>query len=308
MTSVDCHQHVWPAALLEGLRRRSAPPRLDGWRLELPGEPAYDVVPADHDLGARAALDRSDGVDLALLAPSSPLGVELLPPEEAHPLLAAWHRLADDLGAAHRLWAAASLVEPDLAGLADTLRHPAVCGLQVPAPALGTPAALEAVAPLLAVAEAVDVPVLVHPGPAPPDHSGPVPSWWPALTAYPAQQAEAWYAWHVAGRALLPRLRICFVALAGLAPLHHERLTQRGGALGALDPDVFYETSSYGPQAVDALTRVVGVDALVAGSDRPYATSTDAGLGDAFARALRVTNPARLLHGTPSPVPPGDPR
>jgi len=308
VTTVDCHQHVWPAALVAGLRQRTEAPRLDGWRLELPGEPAYDVVPADHDLEARAALDRADGIDLSLLAPSSPLGVELLPPEEAHPLLEAWHGLADDLGPAHRLWASASLVTPDPGSLADTLRHPRVCGLQVPATALATPAALEAVAPLLAVAEAADVPVLVHPGPAPAHHDGAVPSWWPALTAYPAQQAAAWYAWHVAGRALLPRLRICFVALAGLAPLHHERLAQRGGSLGALDPDVFYETSSYGPQAVDALTRVVGVDALVAGSDRPYATSTDPGLGEAFTRALRVTNPARLLHGTPSPVPPGDVR
>ncbi len=90
----------------------------------------------------------------------------------------------------------------------------------------------------------------------------------------PAQQAAAWFAWHGAGRALLPRLRIAFVALAGLAPLHHERLVARGGTFGAVDRHVYYETSSYGPRAIDATLRVVGVDALVPGSDLPYAAPT----------------------------------
>lgn len=87
-----------------------------------------------------------------------------------------------------------------------------------------------------------------------------MPSWWPALTDYPAQQSAAWYSWLIAGRSLFPALRIGFVALAGLAPLHHEWLAQRGGRLGAIDPCVFYETSSYGHRAIDAMVRVVGVD------------------------------------------------
>jgi hypothetical protein len=43
---------------------------------------------------------------------------------------------------------------------------------------------------------------------------------------------------------------------------------------------------------------VLGVDVLVFGSDRPYAQPhPDFGLGDAARHAIRVTNPARLLHG-----------
>jgi hypothetical protein len=43
---------------------------------------------------------------------------------------------------------------------------------------------------------------------------------------------------------------------------------------------------------------VLGVDLLVFGSDRPYAQPhPDLGLGDAAHHAIRVTNPARLLHG-----------
>ncbi|WP_299053993.1 amidohydrolase [uncultured Nocardioides sp.] len=296
------HQHLWPEPLVEALRRRRSAPRLEGWELHLDGEPACPVDPAAHDLAARRATDRADGVDLTLLSLSAPLGIERLPAAESAPLLEAWHGLADHLDDGHGLWAAPRLVEPDPCELAATLAHPRVHGLQVPADALATPGRLEALAPTLAVAEAAGLPVLVHPGPAAPTAEA-LPSWWPALTSYVAQQAAAWHAWHVAGRALLPTLRVVFVGLAGLAPLHHERLTQRGGSLGVIDPGVFYETSSYGGRAVDAMARVVGVDPLVLGSDRPYAVATDLaadpGLGEAFARAVRSTNPLHLLQGGP---------
>jgi hypothetical protein len=67
---------------------------------------------------------------------------------------------------------------------------------------------------------------------------------------------------------------------------------------------MFVETSSYGHRAVDAVLRVLGVDALVLGSDRPYAEPLPtAGLGAAVHHAIRVANPARLLHGDPLPPP-----
>jgi hypothetical protein len=65
-----------------------------------------------------------------------------------------------------------------------------------------------------------------------------------------------------------------------------------------VDPLMFVETSSYGCRAVDSVLRVLGVDMLVAGSDRPYAEPhPDLGLGAAARHAIRVTNPARLLRG-----------
>lgn len=289
---VDVHQHLWPPGLVEELRRRRQPPYLDGWVLHLDGEPPYSVDPGDHDLTRRAA--QADG--LVLLSLSSPLGIESLAPVEAHGLLDAWHGFADDLPADYGLWAAPALVETDLDGLTKTLAHDRVHGLQVPATALATPSALESLAPVLATAQQADLPVLVHPGPADPGPAR-VPGWWPALTSYVAQQSAAWHSWHIAGRSLLPTLRIAFVALAGLAPLHHERLAQRGGDLGAIDRHVYYETSSYGTQAIDSMSRVVGVDPLVNGSDRPYAEATDPGLGEALSQAIFVANPHQLLTG-----------
>ena len=63
---------------------------------------------------------------------------------------------------------------------------------------------------------------------------------------------------------------------------------------------MFVETSSYGPTAVDAIVRALGVDAVVQGSDRPYAEPPrhpGYGLGGAAAYAFRIANPRRLLTG-----------
>ena len=58
--------------------------------------------------------------------------------------------------------------------------------------------------------------------------------------------------------------------LAGGAPLHAERLGARGGPAGrSTTRNLFYDTSSFGARALDAIVRAVGIDQLVYGSDRP---------------------------------------
>jgi hypothetical protein len=295
---IDCHQHLWPARLLDALRRRSAFPYLRDWTLYLPGEPPYQVDPAAHDIERRRRQEIADGRRQVLLSLSSPLGIEHLPADEGAELIDLWHESALELGDPFRVWAAAAVTELDPDGLAKVLREERIAGLQLPATALSDPAAITRMRPLLDEAEQAGKPVLVHPGPAPACDPG-LPSWWPALVPYVTQLHQAWLAWHIAGRRQHPRLRIAFVALAGLAPLHHERLAARGGTLGALDPNVFYETSSYGTRAIDSLIRVVGVDPIVLGSDRPYAEPADPDLGAAFTHALFTANPRRLLTGEP---------
>ena len=58
---------------------------------------------------------------------------------------------------------------------------------------------------------------------------------------------------------------------------------------------MFLDVSSYGTRAVDAIVRVLGVDALVNGSDRPYAEPPSLDLGPAAMHAIRSANPMRLL-------------
>jgi hypothetical protein len=117
------------------------------------------------------------------------------------------------------------------------------------------------------------------------------------MVAYVQQMHQAWFAFKVHGRPRHPRLRVCFAILAGLAPLHGERFAARGGARGIVDADAFVETSSYGPRAIDSTVRVLGIDVVVLGSDRPYAPPPAAALGQAADHAIRTTNPLRLLWG-----------
>lgn len=295
---VDVHQHLWPPALIEALRavprsRLDRSPWLDGWALHLPGEPSYDVAPDDHDVQARVDLD--SGTAVAVVSLSSPLGIESLPVEVATPLLDAWHDGAAELPPPFRAWASVHAEQPDLEQLRERLA--AFLGLQVPATSMLTPAAIDALAPVLRVCEAAGKAVLVHPGPAT-QQAGSVdlPPWWPAVVDYPAQMSAAWWSWAVAGRSLLPDLRICFAAGAGLAPVHHERFSIRGGGNPPpIDRHSFVDTSSYGPRGLDALIRVLGIDVLVNGTDRPYAGTSELRLGDAADRAVRVVNPRRLL-------------
>ncbi|MGH3377627.1 MAG: amidohydrolase family protein [Actinoallomurus sp.] len=292
--ATDVHQHLWGGAFIDALRSRTTAPRLDGWTLILDGEPPYDVDPADHDLPGRAALAAADGFDLVLTSLSSPLGVEWLAPEDAAPLLDAYHSDAAGLPTPFGAWAAACVTEIDPASLAGQLDR-GFAGLQLPADALLDEAGYARCGPLLSLLESRGLPLFLHPGPAP-EVSG--PSWWPALVPYVQQMHASWFAFRAFGRARHPRLRVCFALLAGLASLHGERLAVRGGGRGEVDRDAFLETSSYGPRAIDATIRALGIDTIVCGSDRPYAPPPgELGLGEAASHAIRVTNPGRLLMG-----------
>ncbi len=302
---IDVHQHLWPEPLLAELARRREAPRLrrrrDGWVVEVPGEPDAAVELADHDPDRRVDLLRADGLDRAYVALSTPLGIEALPPDAARPLLDAWHEGAAALPAELGAWAAPSVSEPDPGHLGGLLDRGFV-GACLPAEALASATGFDRCGSLLELLEARGAPLLVHPGPGPDTLHVPasatatavVPSWWPAVTRYVAAMNAAWHAFARFGRPSHPRLRVCFAMLAGLGPLHRERLLARGGCAAA-DPDVFLDTSSYGPRAVDAMIRELGVDALAYGSDRPVTPAQELALGEAVGLALRVRNPARLL-------------
>jgi hypothetical protein len=105
----------------------------------------------------------------------------------------------------------------------------------------------------------------------------------------------AWHGFLAHARARHPHLRVCFAMLAGLAPLHGERSRARGVPAALPDERLFVEVSCYGPRAIDATVRALGLDALVYGTDRPYGGPVHSGLGAAAENAMRVSNPARLL-------------
>ena len=303
MDSFDLHQHLWPEGVLRVLERRARAPRArwqgELWRIDLPGEPSFFVDPREHDVEAReAALD----VDRALVALSSPAGVEDLPARDALAVIAAWHEAAGGLPARLGWWTAtpAELTAEDEADIAAQALSDGAAGLCLPATRLATPAEADEVLPLLAAVSDAGAPVFVHPGPV--AGAGMQPAWWSPATDYVAQQHAAWHAFHDVVRPQLPRLRAIFALLAGLAPLHTERTLQRGGSLSETalaDQLCFYDTSSYGPRAVRAMATAVGIGQLVHGTDYPVAASASDPVAEAFsdgwADIVRRGSPSRAL-------------
>jgi len=337
----DIHQHLWTEPLVQALAQRHELPFVRDEHgltvLYLAGERPYVIDLASEAPARRAELVRGDGLDRALLCLSSPLGIESLPRAQAQPLLDAYHEGALALGEPFGVWGALALADPDPDDV-DRLLDRGCVGISLPAGALAGVDRLAHVRPLLARLERRGAPLLVHPGPGPGFGQGAAPAagvtsfgdplWWPALTQYVADVHAAWLAFLHSGRAEHPELRIVFAMLAGLAPLHCERLATRGGpdrsspardgrdrsgAAGAgrdrsssgwpvaHDPLAFYDTSSYGPAAIGALADAIGGPGqLLYGSDRPVvepALLHEPGaldwelLADASARAFGAPTP-----------------
>jgi len=319
---IDIHQHLWTEPLLQALARREELPFV---RVEhgltvlfLAGERPYVIDLETEAPARRAALVARDGLDRALLCLSSPLGIESLPRAQSLPLLEAYHEGALALGDPFGVWGALALDRPDPADVDRALDRGCI-GISLPAGALAGVQRLALLRPVLARLELRGAPLLVHPGPGPGSRSRVVgeasledPLWWPALTRYVAEMHAAWLAFLSAGRLEHLELRIVFTMLAGLAPLHAERLAARGGpTLEQLDPDplLFYDTSSYGSAAVRALADALGgAGQLLYGSDRPVVEPALLGRSELLDWDLLADGAARAFGSTPLGVPRSDGR
>jgi hypothetical protein len=297
---VDLHQHVWTAPLLDALAGRECLPfvrRADGLTvLHCGGELPYVIDTAAESAARRTELLRSDGVDRAVVALSSPIGIEALPRDVAAELISAHLDGVLALGAGFAAWGPVGVRAPDPADVDEVLAR-GCCGISLPACALAGRDRLDLAGPVLERVQAHGVPLFVHPGgvASRDAREAPLnePLWWRALTDYVSQMQAAWLTFASHGRRELPRLRVVWAMLAGGAPLLSERLATRGGpAIDLRDPLTFYDTSSYGPGLVDTMANWVGRDQLVYGSDRPVvepvATGGEAGLMANAARLLAV--------------------
>jgi 6-methylsalicylate decarboxylase len=298
LVTADIHQHVWTAPLLDALASRRCLPFVrsgDGLTvLHGGGELPYVIDTGAESADRRAELLRADGVDLAVVALSSPIGIEELPYDVAAELISAHLDGVLALGDGFAAWGPVAIESPDPADVDDVLAR-GCAGVSLPACALAGREALDTVGPVLDRVQARGVPLFVHPGGAPGREAREAPLteplWWRALTDYISQMHAAWLTFATHGRRELPRLRIVFAMLAGGAPMLSERLATRGGpAVDIGDPLTFYDTSSYGPAMVEAMARWVGAAQLVYGSDRPVVEP----IATPFDRDL-MANSAHLL-------------
>jgi hypothetical protein len=274
---IDIHQHLWTEPLLQALETRARLPfarrDLGVCTIHLAGESASAVDLASERPERRAALLSRDGVDRALIALSSPLGIEALPRAEAQALIDAHLDGVEARGAQFGAWGPLAL-DGLCAEDVDAVLARGCVGVSLPAGALAPPSSVALLNPVLARLEQLEAPLFIHPGPGLGSNAGECslgdPLWWSALTGYVAQMQAAWLAFGALARRTHPRLRVVFAMLAGGAPLLSERLDARGGpAIDVRDPRTFYDTSSYGPVAIEAMARRVGGQQLLYGSDRP---------------------------------------
>jgi 6-methylsalicylate decarboxylase len=272
----DIHQHIWTEALVQALAERRELPFVRHEQgltvLFLAGERPYVIDRRAESRASREALVGLDGLDRALICLSSPLGIECLAREQALPLIDAYHEGALALGEPFGVWGAIPLATVAVDDVDRALDRGCI-GVSLPAGAIGSVGSLTRLGAALGRLEDRGAPLLIHPGPATPTASAEVslqdPLWWVALTRYVADMQAAWFSFLTAGRRSHPELRIIFSMLAGLAPLHRERLEARGGTAGEPDPFTFYDSSSYGPAAIGQLAAAVGSEQILYGSDRP---------------------------------------
>jgi predicted TIM-barrel fold metal-dependent hydrolase len=276
---LDLHQHFWSEPLLDALAMRHRLPfvrRADGLTvLHSANERPYVIDLRSETPDRRRCLLHEDGIERVLIALSSPIGIEALPEADAAELIGAHLDGVLALGDEFAAWGPIAVDRPG-PDQVDRLLARGCVGVSLPAGALAGDAALDRIGPLLERVALNGVPVLVHPGPTADVGRGACeaslaePLWWRALTDYVAQMQAAWLTFAARGRREHPRLAIVFAMLAGLAPLQRERLATRGGpSIDLRDRNVFYDTSSYGDEAIEAMVRCVGAEQLVYGSDRP---------------------------------------
>ena len=275
--TVDVHQHVWPRRLVQVLRDRREPPCLDGDVLVT----AEGAFPMDVETALpepRLELLERTGIDVALVS----LQPTLEPPDD---VADAYHE------------GMAELASPRLRPLAYAKALDGFAGASISARELLD---LDRVAPLLDELQERSQLLFVHPGAGRPVDGA--PGWWSAVVDYTAQMQAAYAVWLWRGTERWPDLRVLFALLAGGAPFQLERLALRGGLdlRRAVSANVFLDTSSYGPRALELCLSVYGVDRIVFGSDAPVLDPDESlkavrTFGENVTAALCTTNPARLL-------------
>ena len=266
---IDIHQHFWTEPLIDALSRRRELPFVRSEHgltvLYLAGERPFVLDLSTESFYQRASLVGLDGLDLALLCLSSPLGIESLPRALALPLLDAYHDGAFALGAPFGVWGAVALDAPDPADV-DRLLDRGCVGVSLPAGALAGVESHRAPASFARALGGARC-AAAHPSRPRPGLGAPARAMslagGPPLVACP----HALRLRHARRLACFPGRRpprpsapACRLRDARRSRPVARRATgfARGPAPHLPDPLAFYDTSSYGLSAIRALADLVG--------------------------------------------------
>ena len=292
MKVIDAHAHVIPGALVDAMREGRAP---DGIRLEVTDERSwvvhrqgyrYPLLEDFHDVAARLATMDRQGIDAALLSVAPPLFLYWIEPRES---VAAARLINDAIAdmvakAPDRFTGVATLPLQDPAAAVEELercvRTLGFRGAQIGPHAEGVPLDSQQLRPVLAAAEDLRAPLIVHPY-----YVGSSPD----LDDFYLTnlQGNPWQTAVCASRLILsgaldamPGLDVVLVHGGGHLPYQMGRLDHghkvRPEAKGCVHPPsayarrFHYDTLTHDPSAARWLIDQVGADRVVLGTDTPF--------------------------------------
>ena len=217
----------------------------------------------------RAALVRDDGLDLALIAISSPIGIEALPRDEALELIEAHLEGVQALPSEFAAWGPVALDGADPAMSTHCSRRGAASAISLPAGALAGSGPARRARPGARARRGAQAAAVRAPRPRPPRARRDSGLRRAALVAGAdrLRRADAGGVADVRG-ARAPRASIDCGSCSRCSPAARrcsaERLASRGAPQVELrDPLTYYETSSYGPAAIELMARWWGRAAAV---------------------------------------------
>ncbi|MEU0969058.1 amidohydrolase family protein [Streptomyces sp. NPDC005917] len=319
---VDAHAHVIPPVLVDAMRAGRAP---DGIRLEEQPDGTtwvvhrqgyrYPLLPDFHDVSTRLATMDRQGVDAALLSVAPPLFLYWIEPAAA---VEATRTVNDSIAAMagqapDRFAGLATLPLQDPRAAVEELRRAVdtlgLRGAQIGPHAEDVPLDDARLRPVLAAAQELSVPLVVHPyyvGATP----GPLDDFYLTnLEGNPWQTAVCASRLILSGTLdALPGLDVVLVHGGGHLPYQLGRLDHghrvRPEAKGcALPPSRYarrfhYDTLTHNPAATAWLIDQVGADRVVLGTDTPFDMGADGLAAQLAGIRLGEDDLARVAHTT----------
>jgi aminocarboxymuconate-semialdehyde decarboxylase len=316
---IDTHAHYYGAALFQALARRDAVPRV-----EIDGADRFMVTPTSRfalrggfvDLAVRIDWMQHQGIDHQLITFPGALGPEVLPAQEAAPIV---RDVNDELAAvcaAHptRFTALAGLplasIDLAVAELERACRTLGLRGAILPSNYFSSLATMAYLRPVLAAADALGAHLMVHPGQR--HDESLAPRRYDDLAMHRASTVDLHNGLSHAVVTLIhadlakqyPRASFQVVNLGGAFPMLVERMDHIVATRDPAAPrpstlvgNLVFDTASLGPRSLEMAVAVLGADRIMLGTDYPIFDSRVA--TDALTSAhLTDTTRAAVASGT----------
>ncbi len=328
--TIDAHAHYLPPKVVEMLRKRKNPPRIE--RVSPTADKIhraqgiFNFNPVYSDIAGRIELLDRTGVQTQILSLPGLMGIDTLPLEESAPLLQVYNDEVSDICKSHpyRFIGLAALPLADIDVAATELRRCVqelgLIGAILPINFFVNPDEAKKLAPIFEVGQQLGLHFFMHPGWRPDEEPSassaldPHPKWKGVM---PISTLESHTQIARATITLLysdfldsyPNVSVQVANLGGTYPILVERMNQisnilspEGTPLSKQGHQIYVDCASLGPQAIEMAVAVFGVENILLGSDTPtfsiewsLAAIRDANLTDDNRQRILRRNAQELL-------------